>query len=218
MWKARRMSNTRKINGTALKPKPDLRSLIKTAKLAERHVSICLRGDLYADIQRLDAELRAILADTATDGRLAGNAAAQRKKAEIEAAQAEMQENTTDFRLRALPRPDWTELRAAHPPRDGEERDLNHRVNIDTFVAALLPRSIVDPPMDDDLWAELEPVLSDKQYEDLASAAFAANLGDSNVPFSPAVSALMRTSGSESKRQSDSASPSDDSTDGNPAP
>jgi hypothetical protein len=211
------MSNTRKINGTAPQPKQDIRSLLAGATMAERRVPICLRGDLYADIQRLNADLVVILDNIGRDGRLAGNTDAQRIKDQIEAAQAEMRDHTVDFRIRAISRIAWTELRAAHPPRKDEPADENLRINIDTFTAALLPMSIVEPEIDGDTWAELNAVLTDKQYEDLASAAFAVNLGDTSVPFSPAVSRMMRNSESESKRPNASGSASDDSTDGNPA-
>lgn len=192
-----------------------LRDRAAAAQPAARHVTICWRGDLYADIQRLDEELRAILNQAGGDGRLSGNAEANACAAKIEAAQAEMRENTDDFVMGALEPGQWTQLKAAHPPRKDNAADERQGVNIDAFSDALFPRCIAKPDVDADLWEFLLPKLSPRQYDELVSAAWAANEGDTNVPLSPAV-LRMRTSASESRRQNDSASPSDDSTDGNP--
>lgn len=200
-----------------------LKDKMKAAKLPQRHVAVCFRGDLHAEIQRLDAELRAVNANANGDSRLTGNTEAQRIKAQIEAGQAEMRDYTEDFIFRALPargtpeRPTWNELRAKHPQRKDEPRDEAHNVNIDTFSDALIRICVVQPEMDDETWDELLPTLSDRQYDEIVSAAFAANLDRVSVPFSPAVSVMMQTSASESKRPNESGSASDDSTAGNPA-
>lgn len=176
--------------------KKSIKDRLGGAKLPVRRVSVCFRGDLYSEVQQLDEQLRELEAVT-EDGRLSGNVEARRLAERIEAARAEMKENTEEFLLQALPRSKWQELKAAHPPRKDEHRDLiAGGMNIETFAAALLPLSVISPPLDDEDWQMLADNLSDRQYEDLVDAAWSVNQGQVSIPFSQAASKI-RTSVSE---------------------
>lgn len=182
------MSNTKKA-----KP-ANIKDMLKAAKLPEKQVPICLRGDLQAEFE--DAERRLTDAENNTGDSLAGNGA--RAVAEqIEALRQQMQEHTVPFRLRALPRPAWKDLLAAHPPRKGDdgavdERDKYVGVNLDTFFEALVRSAVVEPQMDDEDWAMLfGEALTDRQFDLLSDAAWGLNRREVDVPFSRAALRIL---------------------------
>jgi hypothetical protein len=131
-----------------------------------------------------------------------------------------MREHTVDFRFRALPRHDWKALRDRHPARrkeDGtlDERDLRVGVNMDTIFDDLIRTCLVEPELDEEDWRLLlgdseeererieaagEPIedgtLTDRQWNELADAAWTLNRGEVSVPFSRAASKIL-SSGSE---------------------
>jgi hypothetical protein len=171
---------------------------IANAKLPRLTVPICLRGDLVAEIERLDRELVAASSSPSTgmeDG------ARLRELAErIEDLRTEMREdgNNHDFVLQALPGRDYRALKAQHPPRLDDEGDVvaGDRLlgaNIDTLAEPLLRACCVDPELDDATWRSLEPVLTDGQYDQLVNAALLVNQGKVTVPFSRAASKVMRS-------------------------
>lgn len=171
------------------------------AKLPRRTVRVCLRGDLHATIEDLANELQAIQDTSKDDNRFIGDPEAVRISAEIEQLRAEMRDSVEKYILQALPKDKWNDLRALHPPRDTDPRDKPAGVNVDTFAAALLPLSIVEPEMDEEDWENTQAMLTDRQYGELVDAAWDANQGAVSVPFSPAASRIQK-SASESKRQS----------------
>jgi len=175
---------------------------LKAAKLPQNTLSVCLRGDLFAPIQALANQLAEIQQQEDDTDRFIKNPDAKRISDEIEALRTEMREGTEDFVVHAMSKDKWNELRARHKPRDNEVRDIHTGVNIDTFNAELLPATVIEPVMDDQDWADLIDVMSDKQYEDLVDACWAINRSEVNVPFSQAASTI-RKSGSESKPPND---------------
>ncbi len=172
---------------------------LAAARLPERTVEICLRGDLAADHEAAERELEQ--AQRAPADSLAGTgtgAIADR----IEAIETQMREHTYPFRLRALARPAWRSLLATHPPRRDEagkilDEDSGIELNVDTFYTDLIRRCLIDPELDDDDWARLMDTLTDRQYGDLASAAWLLNRGEVDVPFSHAASRTRRASAGE---------------------
>lgn len=179
------------------KKKIDIKAILAQAKPAERIVSVCLRGDLYGEVERLDRQLR--LLDVDVD-RLVGNPEAVALARRIEELRALMEANTVELVLRALPRrpheddkrTDIRTLEAMHPPREGNKLDQTNGVNVDEFTEALLKASTVSPELDDADWSTLLARINDGQYEQLAAAAWAVNKGDVNIPFSFASSKTLR--------------------------
>lgn len=175
----------------------DALELIRSAKLPERIVHLCLRGDLAAEHERLSAELSAAQRSNTTS--LAGNSHAARLAEDIRALEELMAESTVAFRLRALPRRQWAQLVAAHPPRRDEggrvvDTDASG-VNIDEFMADALRRCVVDPVLADEDWTSLvDECLTDAQYTQLSDAAWALNRREVDVPFSLAASRILRAS------------------------
>jgi hypothetical protein len=81
--------------------------------------------------------------------------------------------------LHHIPRKEWRALRAAHPPRDGDDEDATFDVNVDTMPEELLPKSIdlekstIDGPLDE----FLESLSSHDYYNRLFMTALSLNVG-----------------------------------------
>lgn len=198
----------------------DFKKLLADAKPPERTVPICLRADLTGEHERLDRELKQAQNNKGADSLEDSGAGALVEQ--IEALQAEMRENSYEFRLRALPKRLFRALLNEHPPRRDEEtgdpvrEDTVLGVNRDTFYPVLIRVSCVDPQLDDDEWRVLlgdgeaeaarrlaadEPVedgkLTDWQFQELASTAFELNAWKVDVPFSRAALLAKRATGGE---------------------
>ncbi len=173
-------------------------AMLAKAQLPETTVPICLAGHLAAEHEAAERELEE--ASRKPGDSLAGTGAAAIVE-RIEALEVEMRENTYDFRLRAMPRAAWTTLVNAHPPRRGDDNEIvdtdRMGVNAETFYAAIIRACLVDPELTDDEWSQLEQKLTDRQYSDLADAAWALNRREVDIPFSLAASRMRRDSGAE---------------------
>jgi hypothetical protein len=184
----------------------NFKTMLAGAKLPERTVEICLRGDLVAEHEDAERELEA--AEKKPTDSLAGNGTAKIIE-RIEALEAEMREATQTFTLRALPhrrsarddRPTHNELKKAHPPRrEGGEviaGDEDYGYNVDAFNEALVRLSVVEPELDAADWDDLLAVLSEGQFSKLAVACLFLNRGDIDVPFSHAASRAKRATAAE---------------------
>jgi hypothetical protein len=186
--------------------KPDFADLLAGAKLPERTVPICMRGDLKAEHEQLNDELE-LLEAKAVDS-LAGNGGAE-LAARIEALEVEMRGATHQFRLRALPRRDYRAFKAKYPPRtndDGEIADKRDRLvefDADAGAETLIRASVIDPELTDETWSALLDVLTDRQFDDLFTVAWLLNRDAVDVPFSRAASRLTRITADASKPPTD---------------
>lgn len=196
-------------NAPAAAPKLDFSKWLAAAKLPEHTVPICARGDLAAEFDQVEEELRQ--AAKKPKNSLAGNGLAPLME-RLDQIQDEMREFTYPLRVRALrkrrkpgdddPRPTWSELAKEHPPREQEDGSLVTEdvmaggVNRETFLEPLLRFTIVDPVMTDEQFEEFVAALSDGQYERLVQAAWDCNQGQVDVPFSR-VASLIRQGSSD---------------------
>jgi hypothetical protein len=104
-----------------------------------------------------------------------------------------MRDSTVPFTFRAMPRPKWRHLLAAHPPREGNDRDAEMGYNPDSFYPAIIRACVIDPEITAEEWSELlDEKLSDNQFAQLSAAAFVVNEGDVSIPFSSAASTVNR--------------------------
>jgi hypothetical protein len=186
--------------------KKSFAALLGTARLPEKTVDICLRGDLAADFAQADEALAK--AQKRNLESLAGGGDVGELLERVQALQAEMAESTYTFRLRALTRPKFRALVRAHPSRripsedDPEElvvhpADQYVGVNADTFYDALIRACLVDPAdLGDAEWEQLVESLNDWQYESLSDTAWALNRSDVD-PFSRVASRMTQASESE---------------------
>lgn len=178
----------------------DAVDLILAAKLPERTVPLCLRGDLVAEHEELCARLAA--AERQPANSLAGNPEVQPLAAAIRTLEEQMAGHVVQFRLRALPRRQWAGLVAKHPPRtDDGGRILDSDaagVNVDEFMAEVLHQCMVEPVLSDEVFAHLvDESLSDAQYEELTDAVWSLNRRKVDIPFSHAASRILRASAPE---------------------
>ncbi len=179
--------------------------MLGTAKLPEKVVQVCLRGDLAADFEELERQIEE--AEAAREGvdSLDSGAEVAELAEKAEALREQMKEHTYPFRLRALPRRAYRALVAAHPPRKETDAEGNEKVrdedglgfNIETFFEPLLRRAIVDPDLSDTTWDRLQETLTERQFEVLATAAWLLNRQDVDIPFSRTALKLTRSSAPE---------------------
>lgn len=174
---------------------------VAAAKLPERTVELCLRGDLQARFEELDRQAREAL-EVPADGRLVGNPERKRLAEEIELLRMEMRESVEVFRLRALPRGRYTALMGDHQPAEGDEQQRHLGYNPSTFFPDVVLRSIVEPEgIDEQTWGEFLDTITDFQFDELVSAVTFLNHRKVDIPFSRAASLLTRSSEPESTPQ-----------------
>lgn len=199
----------------------DVKALIAGATLPTKPVEVCLNAGLAAEYERLDQQ-RAEAETAVADDRLVGKSAARQIAEQMEARRQEMLDSTVEFVLRAMPRHRFRALVDKHPPRRDVDDDLPG-VNAATFYDALIRASVVSPKLDDEDWANLLGVyaehegpcqlddpdvdnpdchcqggaLTSRQFDQLSRTAWSLNRHEVSVPFSPAASRLLSTSGGE---------------------
>lgn len=167
--------------------------LLAQAKPRRETVKLFLRGDLVAERDRLDAELRA---ERAGEDSLAGASSRVRDLAErVEALEEEMRRGEATFVVQAVGRKAWTDLLAKHPPTK-EQRELFGRAidnNPETFPAAAIVACLVEPTgVTGEQVARLEDTLSVGQWDELYLAVLRVNGGVDAPGESAAASAVLR--------------------------
>lgn len=179
---------------------------IKGAKRPQKTVNLCLRGDLQADHERLEAELERLITAPASD-RLNDPTVAQRRQVaeQIQALAAQMADDTVTVTVRGMPGNRWDTFRGQHPARPGVKEDEPLGVNLRTFIPALLRTATIDPELDDDDWDQflgnddkgVDSILTSRQIGDWYLAALLVNRGEVDVPFSLIASAVLQPSSAE---------------------
>ena len=165
----------------------DIREMLQQQARPQMVVKVCLRGDLTSEIYRLDAELTEIGKQN-FDGRLTGNPAAKALAEQIKALEAEAKQSTIEVKVQALERGDWSKLVATHPAKDkGQDFDVS-------IYSDAVPACIVEPEMDPDTRGKLLDGLTQGQWDELAGAVHALNVGDGAVPFSRLASRALQGS------------------------
>ena len=188
-----------------------IKEQIKAASRPEKSVPVCLNGALVAEFEAAEQQLQEALRRPKGDS-LDGGGEARELAERIEQLRQRMRDGTAVFRLRAMGRKAWRRFIAEHPPRqddDGvvDQRDRAIGVNVDTFFPALIRTSTVEPAeLDDEDWLELlggvrklddgteedvDGVLTSRQFDELANAAWDLNRDTVDVPFSPAASRIL---------------------------
>jgi hypothetical protein len=160
------------------------REIIESAKRRETTVRLCLRGDLVAEFEALEARLADL---TIGVGWGNGDDATAEVAARLTEIRAEMLEDTVEFRFRALKRRAWDDLKSKHT--DAATQILN----VDAFMPELVQVSLVDPAMTAAELDELYDVINDGQRIDLGNAAWSVNTEATEVPFSERASVVMRS-------------------------
>jgi hypothetical protein len=113
-----------------------------------------------------------------------------------------MVESAITVRVRGLPRLKYATLMAEHPVRRDEAGEvvLADRLgwNAATYYPAIVRASWVEPVLSPTMLDQLlDETITQRQFDELATAAHLVNRGKVDIPFSLAASASLRNSGSE---------------------
>lgn len=174
----------------------NIREIIDRKKPREASVPIVLDGDLAADYERLEVELRD--AGPATSLGDEGSADAIRER--MDRLREQMLESRVFFRLRALPDPEWSPYRAALPTKRDDQTDEQAAEEYHRWLCTIVAASCIDPVMTAEEVHELYATLSSGEWGSLAGEAWQLNTNRQDVPFSVAAYALSRTSDEKSRR------------------
>lgn len=179
----------------------EFKSLLAAAKLPERSVQVCLRGDLRARFDDLERQLKEARESKRTrPSRMGQSSDAVEIVAEQDALREEMAAAMVDVTVRALPRAKWHEIRTRHAPDDSsDEGDRALGVKLDPFMGEVMPLCIVDPQMDADDWTRLNEVLSAGDFDRLFSAVWDVNRSGVDIPKSRLASLVIAESADASK-------------------
>lgn len=180
----------------------DVNDLIDSAQPAERTILLCVRGDLVAEFENLDRERAEAEAQTSTDSLAGGGGKAREIAERMEKLRELMRESSILARLRAMPRKTFNNLVAQHPPRRDDDGQVNPDdsigVNVTTFFDPLIRACWVDPVIEPARFTRLlDEILSDRQYDELGTVAWAVNRGEVDIPFSYAAYRLLHPSEAE---------------------
>lgn len=178
-------------------------------KRAERRVTLCLDGELYAKYEDAEARLLEARLKKATDSRL--NAPVLDVEREVGELFEAQRKETITFVLRALPRAKWDALVEEHPAREDNDLDKHYGFNTDTMfdpaIAHSDPTTIVRVTDHEGVvldfkpseWADLSADMSKSQFGFFQVAINELNGGTSTIPFSPTAFKASQASAGKSK-------------------
>lgn len=191
----------------------DIESIIDEAEPATAAVTICVKGNLKAEYERLDAQLGDV-SQAATS--LAGGPGTE-IAARMAKLQEQMQAYQRTFVFRAVtPRRKWRDMLAKRPIKTP---DMDDEAFLDVYhpwVCAVVAASALDPAMKPDQVERLADKLSDGDWQKLAQGAWRVNDDSSEIPFSVAASVLSRSTGGKLRQPEPSDNPDHGSLAGSP--
>ena len=178
-----------------------IKEQLKEAKLPEHSLTVCLRGDLVATIEALEAELdrQRDKENEAGTKRMAGKSRSVQLAEQINEHRAAMAEAEVTFRLRAMPKARWREVKRDHPPAEDNREDQNLGVALFGIATAVLPQVTIEPEMDDDDWRQLEQVVSSGDWKRLAVAAVWLHEMGVDIPKSALASLVLQRRDADSR-------------------
>lgn len=174
----------------------DVAAILARATRPRRTVKVCLAGEVVAEMERLDEELADL--ERPANGRLNGPAGAKALRDQLDELRAKAEADTIEIVIQAVSRTRWHEMIAANPPRklaDGtvHPADKMAGVNEDTFYDAIIAACWVAPEIDDATRTALLEQLTDRQFDQVGSAAWAVNRHEVSIPLSRAGSKTRST-------------------------
>ena len=122
----------------------------------------------------------------------AAKKAVETAQAAYDTIKAAAESTVLDVTLEAVSRKRFAEAEENHPPREDDEDDAQLRVNVDTFLADVLPESVVEVKervsgeriaVSADEWREACDEISDGQYQLLLLTICGLNRGAARHPF-----------------------------------
>jgi len=156
-----------------------IEDLLAKVKPATASVRVCLRGDLLGDLDLVNDDLDqyegwepSSMSDPDPRTKLRAS------KAELE---AEMRAASATFRFKSIGDKAWSDLLAAHPPREGKDDDESFDPT--SFPTALLAAAAVEPTMTVEQAATLLDGFTLSQRNTVFGAAYSANVRGVDIPF-----------------------------------
>lgn len=170
------------------------KELLAEARLPRRIVSICMRGDLTVEAQRLEDELEAVQMSPVGPARLSDGGRDEELAQQLEALRVKMRDEAVAFELEAQPAHAWRALKAKHPVID-EPKPIDNVVGADAtgFFNEAVRAAIVDPKIDDEDWEHLTTVLSEGEWSKLVEAVYALNEQPVSIPLSLRAFEVLQT-------------------------
>lgn len=190
----------------------DIDEVIAGAKLPERTLPLCLRGDLQAEWEDLERKLTAEQ-DSTDDESLAGNPKVRELADRMAAIGQEMADHEVVFRVRGLNAKAYSDLISKHRLPEDRREESPDGLDWTTYPAGLIAACAIDPVMTVEQAGKLSEAISDRQWDDLFQVAMAVNRSQVNIPFSLSASAIRASTEPSSKQPARGGSPEADSSD-----
>lgn len=162
------------------KPKA-LKDRLAAAKPAERSVDVCLRGDLRAEYDVKERELKRLRSGS-VPASLSSQADEARLAQEMIDLHAQMADEMLTLTVRAMQRAEWRSYVLKHPPRPDHDGDKFMGVNFQALMEEAAPACVVDPQLDEDDWNRLNDVLSSGDFDRIFTAVWEVNREGGDVP------------------------------------
>lgn len=199
------------------KPKPsDIESILDQVEAPQTSVTLCLKGNLRAEYERLEAHLEGLATDPVN---LAGEGPATEVARQLEDLREQMLAHERTFTLRAVtPSGAWRKLAGKRPVKTPDLDDEQYGESYHGWLCEVVAASAANPAMTPAQVTRLADKLSNGQWAKLANAAWSVNDDSRGIPFSAAASVLSRSSGVRSQQPERSANPGHGSLAGNPEP
>lgn len=174
----------------------DVDAILAGARLPEKIVKLCLRGDMQTSLEEAEQALAQAKSVAEVADSLAGVGAGVRgAEVRIEQIRQTMVDHVLPLTLRALPRPRFAALLGEHPPREDRPGDRALGCNESTMMPFLARACLVDPQLSEQQWTRLLDVITDRQWDEISWAAWMLNRGEVSVPLPSAASPTPRSIG-----------------------
>ena len=171
-----------------------LDEIMSSARLVERTVRICIRGDLEAEYEQTVNELGTLVDAngevlTKGDQALSDGSRAQELAGRVQDLEAQMKAASRTVRFRAMPDDDWRAFLKTHEDAAGKVKDY------DAFNEQIIARCAISPTLTVEGVRAMRKKLTPTQMTALANGAYwACTTGGVDVPKSPSFSPAPRPS------------------------
>ncbi len=174
-------------------PEQSVKDRIKGAKRERRVHKINLRGDLVAEIERLEDELEQI--QEQSRNRIASGSArlhqapadeteAREKAQRILDLRQEMEGDWLELTLEHQGFDAWQQFKLTHPATEDSEQDKVTGLDFTALVREFMPKCVVEPVLDDEDWAGLFATCAPGDLRDLGGIAYGLHERSLDVPLS----------------------------------
>lgn len=168
-------------------------------------VTLCFDSDLDREYRELEVELedamRAEAKAAADEGKSNRRVAEKPRSHVISQQMADLREQNADsfyeFKVQALPRPEWNALRAKHPPRDTHKDEDGGAFDSDTFPPAAVAASLIDPEPSEENLAWMTEYCTAGDWNRLGLLCWGLNEGTRAAPKAVPVSSTQGGSETE---------------------